>query len=380
MDDIPNQPEPTITRNALLIAGGVSLLIAAVVGIVLVLTTGRGNSGTSDNAPAPPTGITTAPTNTLSATEPPENGGVVAPPPDEEAAPLPTLEPYEYTVQPGETLLFIIQLFGYRDTSIIPEVLVLNGLPNENSLQEGQTLLIPRQTPTPGPSLTPTLEVTETPTPEGLEETAIALATEGILPTETPIPPSCSFNSRCVTTDGQYYRHIVSEGETAAGIVFQYNTRYDDFVSVNGLSAADPVLQVGQELLVPILVTATPTLTPTGGPNSTATPTPTPSPPTLLAPANGIRIPRSDAVVLQWVPVSLLQPGQLYLVEVRNPNSGEIVLQETTNSNTYPLPESLQPDGGNAIVYSWRVVVVEGQNLAAPVSGQGVIWQFTWGN
>lgn len=375
----PGSPEidSGVPRSVFFIAGGILILLVAIVGIVFVLTS---DADSDAEQPAPIAEVADTATATPVAAEPEQ---FTAPPAEaeafDEAEPTATLTPYEYVVQPGETLLFIIQLFGYRDTAIIPQVLVLNGLPNENSLREGQTLLIPRQTPTPGPSATPTLEITITPTPEGLEETAIALATQGILPTETPIPPSCTFASRCITDDGQYYRHIVSAGETAAGIVFQYNTRYDDFISANFLSATDPVLQVGQELLVPILITPTPTLTPTGGPNSTATPTPTPSPPTLLAPAANTTFTRSDVVVLQWVPITGLRSGQQYLVEVRDAGSGEILVQETTEGNSFRLSDDLAPSGGSSLLLSWRVVIVEGQNLGSPVSGQGEVRQFSWG-
>ncbi len=373
-DTLPPENDTNIPRNVALIAAGIVIVLVAIVGIIIVLTTG-GNPEIEESTLVIES--SPRPTATNAATTPTVVSEVTAVAVDD--GPTATLQPYEYTVQPGETLLFIIQTFGYRDTSIIPELLVLNGLPNENSIQEGQTLLIPRQSPTPGPSATPTLEVTETPTPAGLDETAAALATQGIEPTETPVPPSCTFTSRCITDDGQYYRHIVSAGETAAGIVFQYNTRYDDFISVNRLSASDPVLQVGQELLVPILITPTPTLTPTGGPDSTATPTPTSSPPTLLAPENNVVFERTEIIVLQWVPTTLLQSNQQYLVEVREANTGEILLQETTHGNSLRLPDDLVPGVGDSIIYSWRVVIVEGQNFGAPVSGQATIRQFTWG-
>jgi len=367
-----NSPLGFNRRSIILIVGGVLLIAAAIIGIVVLLVNGSDtNQPTAEATPLP-----VAPTAAPQSTEP------EPPTPNLEVVVTATLVPFEYTVQEGETLLYVIQLFGYRDTSVIPDILALNGLPSENSIQVGQTLLIPQPSPTPGPSLTPTLEVTATPTPEGFLETQQALIEQGILPTETPLPAECTFDSRCITDDGQYYRHIVSAGETAAGIAFQYDTRFTDFIEVNNLSASNPILLVGQELLVPILITPTPTLTPTGGPNSTATPTPTPAAPSLLAPVNTSTIPRTERPVLQWVTIDPLHSGQAYLVEIRNAASNEVLVRDTTRSNIYRVPDELRPGNriGGTASFNWQVLVVSSSNPDSEVvSGTGEVWSFTWG-
>lgn len=285
-------------------------------------------------------------------------------PPTLTPTPLPTatLEPYAYTVQPGETLYYIIQLFGYRDLSIVPEVLALNGMASENDpLRAGQVLLIPRQTPTPGPTPTPT-PTSSGPTPD---------------PNVTTVYTDCNPDNRCISPDGQYWIHIVQPGETVLVIAYEYDSTADAIRRANNL--VNDIIYPNQQLKVPILVTLTPTLTPTGGPNSTATPTPTLEPPSLLAPANGETIPRNRNVVFEWVTIHTLRANESYLLVLRNQNTGE-ESRFVTRSNAFRLPSSFQPGIGRSVRFEWYVVIVNGNDPASPViSGSSTPQVFTWG-
>jgi hypothetical protein len=364
-------------RGQLYVLIGAGLLIvAAVVGLILLLTGSPGGAEPAAEATVVATGVPDTPTPTPS---PPPSS---TPPPPETPTPAetPTLEPYSYQVQEGETLYYIIQLFGYRDLAVVPEILELNDMADENDLFAGETLLIPRQTPTPGLSATETAtpnaeEVTETPAPG----TGTAEPDESAEAEQQTPGVGCGYEpeQRCISPDGGFWLHEVQEGETCAGLARAYDTTVPDVLNDNNLTD-DCIIAPGAILRIRIKVTLTPTLTPTGGPDSTATPTPPPAPPLLIAPANGASIPRGDDVVLQWAASQLLPEGASYRVEVRNTETDE-ALRAVTRSNAYRLPSDLRPSSGS-IRYSWQVAVIDGDDADAPVlGGPGETWTFTWG-
>lgn len=357
------EPAPISRRDLILviISGVVALGVIIILVVVLV------NSKDSREPLGAETTLTPVETATLTPALSPSPSG--PPTATSSPAPTPTLEPYQYKVQAGDTLFAIIQVFGYRDLGVVPEVIRLNNMANENDLKANQVLLIPRQTPTLGPT------ATEAPTlPPGTTPTATVEVTTG--PTQDY--KGCSPDNHCASPDGKYYLHEVREGDTISLLAGQYNSRVDAILAANGLPQ-NPLIVPGQKILVPILVTPTPTLTPTGGPGSTATPVPTFSPPSLLAPAKGETISRGDAVILQWVAVNSLSAGQYYMVIVRNTATDQ-EHRATTHSNSYRLPGSLQPGIAQSAQFEWRVVVVSGtETTAPPISGQGPAWTFTWG-
>ncbi len=222
----------------------------------------------------------------------------------------------------------------------------------------GSVLLIPRQTPTEGPSATPT------------QEGATAGPTLNV--------HGCSPQNRCVSPDGQFWIHEVISGDTILSIAFAYDSRRDEILRANGMSE-NSFLTIGQSLRIPILVTLTPTLTPTGGPDSTATPSPTYSAPSLLSPSNGESVSRSDTVVLQWVTMHPLAANENYVVVIRNADTGE-ESRFFTRANSLHLPVQFQPGLAQALHIEWQVGVVAGSSAGAAVlSGLGETWTFTWG-
>src|SRR5690606_2305833 len=112
-------------------------------------------------------------------TAPPSStpGPPTAPPP-----PTAPLGPYEHTITAGDTLLYIIQLYGYREASVLSEVVRMNdNILNADSLPGvGSVILIPRQTVTPTPDgfeLTPTDFVPEQAIAPTNEETGLNVDT-----------------------------------------------------------------------------------------------------------------------------------------------------------------------------------------------------------
>lgn len=368
------QPRLMNRRQMILLAGLVLVAIAVITGIVLILTGGDGNDG-QEAAEA-----TIAATDTQMPTASPSPIPTTAGPPT--ATPTPgvtaTLEPYSYQVQEGETLYYILQLFGYQNVFVVPEVLALNNMTDENDITAGETILIPRQTPTLAPTNTegptPTLGPTSTITPTPGEGTLTAD------PNVTPDLAGCSYEpgTRCISPDGGFWLHEVVKGDTCAQIALDYDTTVPDVLNDNNLTDAC-LISPGDTLRVRIKVTLTPTLTPTGGPDSTATPTPTLAPPALLAPANGATVARTETVVLQWAASRPLPSGASYLVQIRNTDTDE-TSRVTTQSNVYRLPDNLRPSSGSA-TFEWRVVVIDGDSESdAVISGQEADWTFTWGS
>ncbi len=353
-------------RQAAVLIGGLIVFTVAAVGLLLTLTN-RGRGSVAGTTP----GSSTA---TLTPSPSPTSSPVLPPTATLTPSLTPTLEPYRYTVQEGETLYYIIQLFGYRDLAVVPEIIALNGMRDENDLKVDQVLLIPRQTPTPGPTFTPTSQAATGTTPE------VPILTSTQQPSSGPTPDytGCSPENRCISPDGQFWIHQVVEGETISTIASYYDAYVPDLYQDNGLNQ-NSFISVGQILKVRIRVTLTPTLTPTGGPDSTATPTPTLSPPALLAPANGAIIARHQVVALQWAANQPLPARGYYMVQIQNRDTDEIY-RAITRSNVFRVPSSLQPGIGRSARYEWWVVIVDGSTeSAAVISGQGNSWVFTWG-
>ena len=354
-------------RLRLILAIVAIILVVGIIALIVFNLGGDGDGpGSATGRDAPIIAEATTPSPQVVETQPPAGPATETPTPTITA----TIQPYEYEVQAGDTLLFILTLFGYRDTRIVSDVLLLNNMPNENALFAGQTILIPRQTPTLAPT------ATITPTHDPLLPTRTPLPpTATIDPLFTPIYDNCSPSNRCLSPDGQYWVHVVGEGQTISMIAGMYNSTVNCIQQLNSLGE---FISEGQTLHICILVTLTPTLTPTGGAASTATPTPTIMPPSLFAPANRQQIPRGDDVTLQWAAERPLEAGQSYLISVTDTESGTEE-RFVTRSNSFRLPEELRPGTGRSITYQWRIVIVAGNDTGSPaISGPTEPFVFTW--
>lgn len=266
-------------------------------------------------------------------------------PPTETYTPSPTPGPYEYVIQPNDTLLYILQLppFNYTDPSIINEVLRLN--PQITSADRlpgpGSILLIPRQTPTE--------------TPPGFELTA-ALA--------TPVPvfdPASGPTNLVTVREGETILGLAASNETTLVILATLNPQLSffncNFNNPSGGPDCNVPLQVGEEVNVPAL-TPTPTLTPTFSGSETPTATPTFAPPTLIFPPAGASA-SARTFLLQWLSAGVLGPDQVYIVQIEDTVNGLTHLG-VTRATSYELPEALIPSDGQPHVMRWRVSVGTG--------------------
>lgn len=281
--------------------------------------------------------------------------------------------PYEHTIQSGETLGYIVQLYGYTDLSvgtgsIIDQIVVLNeNVPNADILPPpGALILIPRQTATP--------------TPQN-ESTAIAAQATVAASTPNVVLPAN-------TTINQY---IVQPNDTIIGIAQDNSVTLEqiavlnpdlDFFSCNfefpgGGPGCNVPLVVGQSINLPA-PTPTPTLSPTPSGNETPTATPTYEAPQLVFPPQGASAP-AGVFSLQWVGVGVLLPNEYYLVEVTDTANG-FVFRSITKNTSFALPETLIPSDGQAHVMNWavRLVTPNEQGVYRPIGGEPEIRSFTW--
>ena len=300
--------------------------------------------------------------------QPPDSVG-----PTLEVPPTVSEEPfYRYTIGEGETLGYILQLqpWGYPpfDPAIIRAVVELNdNMTNADILPPpGSEILIPKRTPTP--------------IPEGIASTEAAATIRG----ETICGDS-------VCAIGQVFGcYVVEEGDSIIGIANSHNTTLEvvsqlnqnlnwqgcDFTNFSGGPNCSPNIVVGQCVTVPFPTnTPVPTGTPSG--NETATPTPTHPPARTFYPPQGALA--RERVELQWVSVGILQPNEVYLIEISD-RTTNTQSHYVTRNTSFTLPDSAIPTDGQQHSIDWRVTVAvqNPDGTYTTVGGLGNWRTFNW--
>lgn len=170
---------------------GVNAVISLVISISVVLIAGRQVSPGNVDALITDTGATTqeaaGPVEGAVSPEAEENG-------DDPAAQRTPIQSVFYTVEAGDTLSLIAQKFAVP----ISDIMVANGLSNQDFIQVGQELIIPvggiatptaTFTPVPQPTDTPLPFDPPTPLPADAQVPQEPAATVGPSPTPTDTPP-----------------------------------------------------------------------------------------------------------------------------------------------------------------------------------------------
>ncbi|MBZ0301963.1 MAG: LysM peptidoglycan-binding domain-containing protein [Anaerolineae bacterium] len=284
----------------------------------------------------------------------------------------PTPGPYEHTMKQGETLGYIIQLYGYRDFGVIDEVVRLNdNIPNADTLPgEGAVILIPRQTVTPTPE-------DFTPLPDVAQVLGVGVA---------PTSPATGLN-----IDAPIIKHTVVEGQTVVDIAVNYNTTLEVLAVLNpdisfagcnfevqsGGPNCNPLLRVGQDVMVPA-ATPTPTLSPTPSGSETPTPTPTHAAPVVILPPQDANV-QPGVFRLEWVGVGVLQADEVYLVQITDTTTGD-VFNDITRTTSLLLPDSMIPTDGQPHVLNWTVAVARPNDSGVyrVMSGSPEVRRFNW--
>jgi LysM repeat protein len=144
------------------------------------------------------------------------------------------------------------------------------------------------------------------------------------------------------TPGADYVIHVVQAGDTLFGMALQYGVSIEDIVIANNLESAEVLLDVGQELIMPV-----------GGLPPTLTPTPTEPVPTLAIELTPIAtVTPQPAGSVDVVIQDVLFPGDVTREAVFIVNQGaRLDMQGWTlsdeNDNVYTFPQlELFPDGG----------------------------------
>jgi LysM repeat protein len=293
------------------------------------------------HTPTPSPTLTSTPTFTPTATSTPTLA------PTETATP----EVTTYIVQSGDTLSLIAAHFGIP----VDAIMAANDLPNY-TIQIGQELVIPVETPSPGANP----QVSETPV-------------SGSSPQPEPMT------------------YVVQPGDSLSEIARRFDVTLDDLMEANDIVNPDSIRE-GQTLQIPgrISSTETPGI---GGP-----PTPTVSSPliypdpALLGPPDGFVFREQDAevpILLNWLSVGLLGEDEWYSVSIRSAaidgTEGELAT-EFTKANSYRVPLELRPpEDAESHLIQWQVTVVrlveteaEGGPVSEPISHQSEPRTFYW--
>jgi len=234
------------------------------------------------------------------------------------ASPSP-VPPIEYQVKNGDTPGRIALLYDLT----VPELMFYNGKAEDDVIVVGETLKIPPPTPQP----------TET-----------ASAEPG---TSTP------------GTAGDFV-YIVQPGDTLSGIADKFNLPMQRIEDYNPEIGNIQSLHIGDQIKIPLTPTAT--FTPGPGTPSAAVNTPTPlvqySPVKLLTPLDReIFVGGSTPILLQWLSAGILQPNELYLVEVERPGAGTISAR-TQATSYHLLPDQFPAAGDPNRLFKWRVMII----------------------
>jgi LysM repeat protein len=200
-------------------------VIVMVVGIFLIYLSLSGAAGriaflTSPTPSATPTDTPPPPPPTFTPSPIPSE----TPIPSDTPEPTPS-EPFEYTVQSGDSLYSIGEQFGVDYVAIM----ALNGLTNDDELFVGDVLIIPN--PDMG------------------------------FPTPTEVPPNLA--------RGTIIQYFVLSGDSLRSIAEQFLTTVEEIIDANEFDDPDAIYP-GQIINVPVNM-----ITPTFGPPNTPTLTPT---------------------------------------------------------------------------------------------------------
>ncbi|MDW8300221.1 MAG: LysM peptidoglycan-binding domain-containing protein [Anaerolineae bacterium] len=281
--------------------------------------------------------------------------------------PTPTMLPPCFVARPGDTLYGLLARSGlYQEASpaLLAAFRELNGMPlNSNNIQAGNTYCVPLPTPTP--------------TPLGYEATQTAVARE---------LPELAVRVFAEAT------YVVREGENITTVQLNSGATLRELCAMNpptvlnctgcdltkpiGAQGCRPIVVVGQALKIPG-PTHTPTITPTRSGLETATPTPPYGAPRLVSPLHQAEV-RGD-VQLIWLPVTILQPDEFYLI-VWSDMTRQLTWQHTTRATSFRLPRELTPPSGTTHVINWQVGVARQQADGSylVVSPWSLIHSFTW--
>jgi len=220
------------------------------------------------------------------------------PPAEETVAPTLTPTPRTHIVEAGQSLYNIAQQYQVS----VDELVALNSIADERSLQVGQVLIVP----------------------------------------DSPINWDTPDNEQ-----PPLIVHVIQAGETLSGLAYEYDTPIDAIVAANPDVNLDLIYE-GQEIIIPLaLPTPTPTFTPPPTPTATATSLYTL--PALLTPAEG-EIVSGPVLLFNWTATGWLANDEFYVLQLTWPDGSTSAYW--TKSNSWRVMAEDHPPAG---MVTWQV-------------------------
>jgi len=293
-------PDVTLSLPVALGLLAIFLVVGALVLFITLKGTGKLPDSTATPSPTETATISPTPTETLFPTETP----TLTPEP-----------PIEYIVKSGDSCISIAGLFG----SSVSAIVSLNSLNSAcTDLQIGQTIRVPRPTPTPPLAATATLL------------------------------PADATRAACQTVS-----YTIQANDTLNTIGINYGVSVQAIKDWNGLSTDTAYL--GTTLIIPLCMrSATP------GPSPTPT-TPPPFPaPNLLLPADGAPFSLADdSVILQWASVGSLRDNERYQITIEDVTGGTgRKLTQYVTDTKFIVPVTFRPQDNSSHIMRWWVLAV----------------------
>jgi hypothetical protein len=277
----------------------------------------------------------------------------------------PTPGPCIITLPQGQNLTWALAQCGHRSLDVVPTVLAMNNMSDDNSVREGQVIEIPWPTATLDPNAQPTATVEGDANADNSSIVLVDESIEAFQPTTTPtLPPGVMW-------------HQVMPDENIIVIAMTYNTNLQTLSQLNrqmdfarcdfGQTFGGPecIVQLfqGQMLRVPA-PTPLPTLSPTFDPNSTATPTATATynEPQVYSPTDRQFFYLDELVTLRWVPSATLNSGESYRVDMHDLTSNQSYVGYTSEI-FFTLPSEWQGKEAERHEYEWTVGIVSQEDM-----------------
>jgi LysM repeat protein/predicted nucleic acid-binding Zn ribbon protein len=177
------------------------------------------------------------------------------------------------------------------------------------------------------------------------------------------------------------FAYVVRNGDTIISIASRLGSTVDEILNANGLTAND-LIRPGDTLNIPVRqvpaeVLSSPAQSGAQGRIYTA--------PQSVAPTDRATVARSEAVMLRWASVDLLQPDEWYVVLLypQSPDARQFP-SIWTKATSYRIEPQFAPEPGGRADYSWQVSVVRVRTTAnggyalEPASPTSELKRFTW--
>jgi LysM repeat protein len=186
--------------------------------------------------------------------------------------------------------------------------------------------------------------------------------------------------------------YVVRANDTIISIALSLGSTVDAILAANNLPN-NAIIRPGDRLIVPIGalpqdVIESSSAAPAGDAVAPAAPPGEANiiyiEPRLIGPPDNATFPRTEAVLLRWVSVEVLQPNEWYVLLLYPTSGGQPVPSIWTKSTSHRLGDELAPAEGASITYQWQVSVVRvltgsaGQLTLEPASPPSEARQFVW--